>query len=193
MPRASCARWSHRRSWCWTALDAGLAVTTRLTLALVGERDERIVAHRAIEAALPLAARALDIAIDARWLLTVSPWSWTSPSNDSWISQVDLANKNAPPAMRIKSFAVKSIPHRENRFDCSSVITHEAANSNRIRPMAAIASPSCRAIARFSGGNRPVRIAMNTRLSTPSTTSSAVSATNASSDDVVNSSSITKS
>jgi CTP synthase (UTP-ammonia lyase) len=45
-------------------------MTARLTLALVGERDERIVAHRAIEAALPLAARALGIAIDGRWLRT---------------------------------------------------------------------------------------------------------------------------
>ena len=45
-------------------------MTTRLALALVGDRDERIVAHRAIEAALPLAARALDVTIDARWLAT---------------------------------------------------------------------------------------------------------------------------
>ena len=47
-----------------------LPMSTRLTLALVGERDERKVAHRAIEAALPLAARALGAAIDLRWLAT---------------------------------------------------------------------------------------------------------------------------
>lgn len=45
-------------------------MTTRLTLALVGDRDERIVAHRAIEAALPLAARSLGVPIDGRWLGT---------------------------------------------------------------------------------------------------------------------------
>lgn len=45
-------------------------MSTRLTLALVGERDERKVAHRAIEAALPLVARAMGVTIDARWLAT---------------------------------------------------------------------------------------------------------------------------
>jgi CTP synthase (UTP-ammonia lyase) len=45
-------------------------MTTRLTLALVGDRDERIAAHRAIDAALPLVARALDVAIDGRWIGT---------------------------------------------------------------------------------------------------------------------------
>ena len=45
-------------------------MTSRLTLALVGDRDEHIIAHRAIEAALPLAARSLGVAIEARWLCT---------------------------------------------------------------------------------------------------------------------------
>ena len=45
-------------------------MSTRLTLALVGERDERKVAHSAIEAALPLVARAMGVTIDARWLAT---------------------------------------------------------------------------------------------------------------------------
>jgi CTP synthase (UTP-ammonia lyase) len=45
-------------------------MSTRLTLALVGERDERKVAHRAIEAALPLVAQALGVSIDAPWLAT---------------------------------------------------------------------------------------------------------------------------
>lgn len=43
---------------------------TQLTLALVGDRDERITAHRAIGATLPLLARALGIAIEGRWLGT---------------------------------------------------------------------------------------------------------------------------
>ena len=47
-------------------------MTARLTLALVGDRDERIVAHRAIEAALPLVARVLDADIEGRWLATES-------------------------------------------------------------------------------------------------------------------------
>ncbi|HEY6513080.1 MAG TPA: hypothetical protein VI032_13930 [Burkholderiaceae bacterium] len=47
-------------------------MTARLTLALVGDRDERITAHRAIEAALPLTARSLGITIDAHWLPTDS-------------------------------------------------------------------------------------------------------------------------
>jgi len=41
-----------------------------LTLALVGDRDDRITAHRAINAALPLVARSLDLPIEARWLAT---------------------------------------------------------------------------------------------------------------------------
>lgn len=45
-------------------------MSTRLTLALVGERDERKVAHCAIEAALPLVAHALGATIDVRWLAT---------------------------------------------------------------------------------------------------------------------------
>lgn len=45
-------------------------MTTQLKLALVGDRDERIVAHRAIEAALPLLSRTLGITIDACWLAT---------------------------------------------------------------------------------------------------------------------------
>jgi len=45
-------------------------MSTRLALALVGERDERKVAHRAIEAALPLVAQTLGVTIDARWLAT---------------------------------------------------------------------------------------------------------------------------
>ena len=45
-------------------------MSTRLTLALVGERDERKVAHRAIEAALPLVAQTLGAPVDARWLAT---------------------------------------------------------------------------------------------------------------------------
>jgi CTP synthase (UTP-ammonia lyase) len=45
-------------------------MTARLTLALVGDRDERIVAHHAIEAALPLVTAALDVAVEARWLAT---------------------------------------------------------------------------------------------------------------------------
>jgi len=47
-------------------------VTLRLSLALVGERDPRIVAHRAIEAALPLVADSLGVSIEARWLTTDS-------------------------------------------------------------------------------------------------------------------------
>ena len=43
---------------------------TRPTLALVGEHDARIVAHRAIDAAMPLVSHALGAPIDARWLTT---------------------------------------------------------------------------------------------------------------------------
>src|SRR5262245_41954016 len=41
-----------------------------LTLALVGDRDERITAHRAIDAALPLLARRLEVPLGGRWLCT---------------------------------------------------------------------------------------------------------------------------
>ena len=47
-------------------------MTARLTLALVGDRDERITAHRAIEATLPLVGHSLGVAIEARWLCTDS-------------------------------------------------------------------------------------------------------------------------
>src|SRR5215467_725373 len=45
-------------------------MTARVTLALVGDRDERITAHRAIDTALPLLSRAIDVAIEGRWLGT---------------------------------------------------------------------------------------------------------------------------
>src|SRR5262245_7649821 len=45
-------------------------MTARLTLALVGDRDEGITAHRAIDAALPLLARSLDVPIEGRWIGT---------------------------------------------------------------------------------------------------------------------------
>jgi CTP synthase (UTP-ammonia lyase) len=46
------------------------SMTRIVRLALVGERNEAIVAHRAIEAALPLAASNLGITLDGRWLAT---------------------------------------------------------------------------------------------------------------------------
>ena len=53
-------------------------MTPRLTLALVGDRDERIAAHRAIAAALPLVARSLGVAIEPLWLSTDSITSPTA-------------------------------------------------------------------------------------------------------------------
>ncbi len=47
-------------------------MTPRLTLALVGDRDERITAHRAIAATLPLVARSLGVSIEPLWLSTDS-------------------------------------------------------------------------------------------------------------------------
>ena len=41
-----------------------------LTLALVGDRDERITAHRAIDAALPLLGHRLGVPVEGRWLAT---------------------------------------------------------------------------------------------------------------------------
>ena len=57
-------------------------MAARLTLALVGDRDERIVAHRAIEAALPLVARRLGVTIDGRWLSTDTVVCDTTPLHD---------------------------------------------------------------------------------------------------------------
>jgi len=47
-----------------------LSSATTLQVALVGDRDERIVAHRAIEAALPLTVAALGAMVASRWLAT---------------------------------------------------------------------------------------------------------------------------
>lgn len=41
-----------------------------LHIGLIGERDERITAHRGIAASLPLAAQALDADLQAHWLAT---------------------------------------------------------------------------------------------------------------------------
>lgn len=41
-----------------------------LRIGIVGDRDDRITAHRGVAAAVPLVARALDLDIDARWLST---------------------------------------------------------------------------------------------------------------------------
>jgi len=49
-----------------------LPMRAPLTLAMEGDRDERITAHRAIEAALPQVARTLGVAIETRWLATES-------------------------------------------------------------------------------------------------------------------------
>ena len=51
----------------------------------------------------------------------------------------------------------------------------EASNASRV--ISASDSPTCRARFWRSGGNRPATIAMNTKLSIPSTISSAVSVT----------------
>ena len=53
--------------------------------------------------------------------------------------------------------------------------TIEASNARRV--IRASASPTCRALFWRSGGNRPATIAINTRLSIPSTISRAVSVT----------------
>ncbi len=47
-----------------------MTMGSALAIGLVGDRDDAIVAHRAIAAALPLTARSLGVAIDARWLGT---------------------------------------------------------------------------------------------------------------------------
>lgn len=41
-----------------------------LRIGIVGDRDDRITAHRGIAAALPLVAQALDLDVQARWLAT---------------------------------------------------------------------------------------------------------------------------
>jgi CTP synthase (UTP-ammonia lyase) len=43
-----------------------------LHIGIVGDRDDRITAHRGVAAALTLAAQALDAGLDARWLATDS-------------------------------------------------------------------------------------------------------------------------
>jgi CTP synthase (UTP-ammonia lyase) len=43
-----------------------------LHIGIVGDRDDRIAAHRGIAAALPLAAQALDLDVQPRWLPTES-------------------------------------------------------------------------------------------------------------------------
>ena len=45
-------------------------MSATLTIGLVGDRDDSIIAHRAIAAALPLTAQALDVPVAARWLST---------------------------------------------------------------------------------------------------------------------------
>lgn len=47
-----------------------MAARQPVRIGIIGDRDERITAHRGIAASLPLLARSLDLDLDARWLAT---------------------------------------------------------------------------------------------------------------------------
>src|SRR6266850_3321988 len=89
-----------------------------------------------------------------------------------------LDMRNSPPASRIRSRPATPWPATWNIGRVSPMI-HDSVRSSRTRVMSASPSPMRRASGCCAAGSRALTIAMKTRLSTPSTISSAVSVASA--------------
>lgn len=93
------------------------------------------------------------------------------PSRRSCSSRVPLKSRNTPPAIRIRSRAEKARPPRLSRGSVRPMI--QAMAERQTRRMSSARLRPVRKACRFcSAGSRAARMEMNTRLSTPRTTSS---------------------
>src|SRR5688572_27202899 len=92
----------------------------------------------------------------------------------SWISVVALTRRNRPPAMRIRSRQDTSTRQSENSGAVSDM-TQLMLASSASRMTSASDRPMTRARSRCAAGSLSDRMAMKIRLSTPRTTSSAIS------------------
>ena len=99
--------------------------------------------------------------------------SATWPSNRSCNSIVALNNRNRPPNSMIKSRPEKDFSNTSNNGSVSVTI-HEMLASRPKRINRASVRPITRARSRCSGGSLSARMAINTRLSMPSTNSSTI-------------------
>ena len=86
---------------------------------------------------------------------------------------VALNNRNRPPNSMIRSRPEKDFSNTSNRGSVSVTI-HEMLASRPRRINSARVRPMTRARSRCSGGNLSARMAINTRLSMPSTNSSTI-------------------
>src|SRR5690606_17100341 len=101
--------------------------------------------------------------------------SWP-PLISSRISMTPFTSRKAPPTIRIRSRTEMPMPPMWNSSVCMRA-RKASETSRQMRVMQATAMPNLRAKARFSAGSRPTAIEMNTRLSMPSTISSALRVT----------------
>ena len=118
------------------------------------------------------------------WTITCQNTAWTTlpllwpcaPSSRSCSSIVPLNSRNTPPMIRIRSRPEKEKPPSENS-GLVSVTIQEIENSSAMRMNSASDRPMRRALLRWFAGSLSARMAMNTRLSIPSTTSSSTRVT----------------
>src|SRR5690606_11661357 len=109
-------------------------------------------------------------------LLVVRGSSSWPPVISSRISIAPLTSRKPPPSTRIRSRTEMPIPPSWNRSVCIRD-RNASETSSAMRVMQATAMPNLRAKARWCSGRRPTAIEMNTRLSMPSTISSALRVT----------------
>ena len=102
-------------------------------------------------------------------------WTWTLPSTRSCSSVVALNSRNRPPNSRIRSRPENGC---EAMWNSGSVrVTSQDMTDSKPRRMTiARLKPISLALSRCSGASLSARIAMNIRLSIPSTISSTISA-----------------
>ena len=103
-------------------------------------------------------------------------FSLSFPSSRSLSSTVALNSRNNPPKSMIRSRALKLRPCTLNK-GLVSVTSQEIEASNSRRITMASRRPVTRARSRCEGGNLSARMAINTRLSMPSTNSMTTSVT----------------
>ena len=102
--------------------------------------------------------------------------SLSLPSNRSFSSTVALNSKKKPPTSIIRSRALK-VKSPTLNSGLVSVTSHEIEASNSRRMTIARMSPVTRARLRSAGGSFSARMAINTKLSIPRTSSMTTSVT----------------
>ncbi|CPP66718.1 Uncharacterised protein [Bordetella pertussis] len=110
---------------------------------------------------------------NAAYCVRPPPPACALPSTRSCSSMVPLNSRNSPPRMRIRSRPDICAPHTVNS-GAVSVTTQAMLASRPSRISKASVRPIMRARLRWCAGSLSARMAMNTRLSMPSTISSTI-------------------